>query len=133
MYSAAVRDETPYPIIWGRCLRVCRGQRACQRVVLDVARIRRYCAARVPDRALHQVRVECVVAVRHVTIVERRVPFRGKPGDDWTSFPIARLRWSAPTKEWELFYRAASAGSRVGRRVWVRPMPPARGTWRETG
>jgi hypothetical protein len=39
---------------------------------LDVARVQRWCAGRVPERARHQVRVECDVAPRHLTIVERR-------------------------------------------------------------
>jgi hypothetical protein len=33
---------------------------------LDIARVRRWCAARVPEHALHQVRVECQVAPRHL-------------------------------------------------------------------
>ena len=43
---------------------------------LDVARVQRWCAARVPEHARHQVRVECQVAPRHLTIVERRAPWR---------------------------------------------------------
>ena len=39
---------------------------------LDVARVQRWCAGRVPEHALHQVRVECEVAPRHLTIIERR-------------------------------------------------------------
>ena len=37
---------------------------------LDVARVQRWCAARVPEHARHQVRVECEIAPRHLTIVE---------------------------------------------------------------
>src|ERR1700740_2416948 len=59
---------------------------------LDIARVRRWCAARVPEHARHQVRVECEVAPRHLTIVERRAPWREDFGPDWTAFPIARLR-----------------------------------------
>ncbi|HTP16323.1 MAG TPA: hypothetical protein VMK13_10855 [Streptosporangiaceae bacterium] len=39
---------------------------------LDVARVQRWYAARVPEHARHQVRVECELAPRHLTIVERR-------------------------------------------------------------
>ena len=71
---------------------------------LDVARVQRWCAARVPAHARHQVRVECHVAPRHVTIVERRAPWREDIGPEWTSVPIARLRYSA-AKTWTLCWR----------------------------
>ncbi|MFL6110051.1 MAG: hypothetical protein ACJ786_01660 [Catenulispora sp.] len=48
-----------------------------------------------PEHARHQVRVECQVALRHLTIVERREPWREDLGPEWTSFPIARLRYTA--------------------------------------
>ena len=54
---------------------------------LDVARVQRWCAARVPEHARHQVRVECQVAPRHLTIVERRAPWREDFGPEWTSLP----------------------------------------------
>jgi hypothetical protein len=47
---------------------------------LDIARVQRWCAARVPEHARHQVRVECQVAPRHLTIVERRAPWREDSG-----------------------------------------------------
>lgn len=72
---------------------------------LDVARVQRWCAARVPEHARHQVRVECEIAPRHLTIVERRVPWRPGFGQEWTSFPIARLRYTATTKSWKLCWR----------------------------
>jgi hypothetical protein len=58
---------------------------------LDVARVRRYCERRVPGRARHQVSVGCEVSVRHLTIVERRAPWRDDLGPGWIRFPIARL------------------------------------------
>jgi hypothetical protein len=58
---------------------------------LDIARVQRWCAARVPEHARHQVRVECRVAPRHLTIVERRAPWHQDHGPEWTGFPIARL------------------------------------------
>ena len=72
---------------------------------LDVARVQRWCAARVPEHARHQVRVECEVAPRHLTIVERRAPWREDFGPEWTSFPIARLRYTAADKSWTLYWR----------------------------
>jgi hypothetical protein len=72
---------------------------------LDIARAQRWCAARVPEHARHQVRVECQVAPRHLTIVERRAPWRDDYGPGWTSFPIARLRYTAADKSWTLYWR----------------------------
>ena len=71
----------------------------------DVARVQRWCAARVPEHARHQVRVECQVAPRHLTIIERRAPWREDLGPEWTSFPIARLRYTTTSKSWTLFWR----------------------------
>jgi hypothetical protein len=59
----------------------------------------------VPEHARHQVRVECQIAPRHLTIVERRAPWREDLGPEWTSFPIARLRYTTTSKSWTLFWR----------------------------
>lgn len=72
---------------------------------LDVARVMRWCKARVPQRALHQVRVECEVAPRHLTIVERRAPYTERFGPEWTAFPIARLRYTKTKGTWSLYWR----------------------------
>jgi Protein of unknown function (DUF3024) len=73
--------------------------------LLDVARVVRWCAGRVPEHALHQVRVECEVAARHLTLVEWRAPWREDFGPQWSSFPIARLRYSAADTAWALCWR----------------------------
>jgi hypothetical protein len=72
---------------------------------LDLARIQRWCAARVPEPARHQVRLECEIGARDLTIVERRAPWRDDPGADWTSLPIARLRYAKTAKTWTLHWR----------------------------
>jgi hypothetical protein len=72
---------------------------------IDVARIQRWCAARVPEHARHQVRVECETAARHLTIVERRAPWRDGAGQEWSSFPIARLRYAKAAQAWTLYWR----------------------------
>src|SRR6478735_1322609 len=49
----------------------------------DLTRVRRWGAARVPEHAHYQVRVECEITPRHLTIVERRargVPTQGRSG-----------------------------------------------------
>jgi hypothetical protein len=72
---------------------------------LDVARVQRWCANRVPEQALHQVRVECEIDDRHLTIIERRAPWRPDFGPEWTRFPIARLRYTKTGKTWSLYWR----------------------------
>jgi len=77
----------------------CDGWKTCQVAShglpeLDVARVRRWCDERVPDAVRDQVRVECEVAPRYLTIVECRPPWREDMGTEWTRFPIARLRYS---------------------------------------
>lgn len=71
---------------------------------LDIARVRRWCTNRVPVDAQHQVRVECDIADRHLSIVERRALWQPKLGEEWTSLPIARLRYTATTKMWTLLW-----------------------------
>jgi hypothetical protein len=58
---------------------------------LDIARVRRWCEQRVPAHVRDQVRVECDVGPRHLTIVECRPPWREGTGSDWTRFPIDDL------------------------------------------
>lgn len=58
-----------------------------------VARTAVVCAARVPEHARHQVRVEYQVVPQHFTIVERRAPWREESAPVWTRFPVARLRY----------------------------------------
>ena len=72
---------------------------------LDVARVQRWCAARVPEHARHQVRFECKIAPQHLTIVEQRVPWRPGFEPEWTSCPIVRLRSTATTKSWTMYWR----------------------------
>ena len=72
---------------------------------LDIARVERWCAARVPDHARHQVHVECKIAPRHLTIVERRTPWHADLGPELTSYPIARLRYNTADQTWTLYRR----------------------------
>ena len=71
---------------------------------LDVARVQHWCAARVPEHARDQLRVECELASRHLTIVERRPPWREDLGPDWPSSAIARLRYNATDMSWTLYW-----------------------------
>jgi hypothetical protein len=72
---------------------------------IAVARVKRFCARRVPPEALHQVRLEVEVSAGAVTIVERRAPWHPSAGPEWTHFPIARFRYSASARLWTLYWR----------------------------
>lgn len=69
----------------------------------DVLRIQRWCRERVPEHLWPQVKVEADVEPRHVTIVEVRPPWDGV--GDHTRFPIARLRYTAATGQWSIYWR----------------------------
>lgn len=71
---------------------------------LDVARVQRWCRGRVPDHVRDQVRIECDVAPRHITIVECRPPWGEDVGPEWTRFPVARLRFTRTTATWSLYW-----------------------------
>ncbi len=73
--------------------------------LIDVAAVRAYCDRRVPARFLDQIRVEAVVDGNAVTIVERRPPWREDFGPDWTTGPVARMRYTQKTGTWALFWR----------------------------
>jgi len=72
---------------------------------LDVARVRRWCAEQVPEHARGEIRIECDLAPRHLTICECRPPWREDFGPDWTRFPIARLHYTKTTGLWTLYWR----------------------------
>jgi hypothetical protein len=71
---------------------------------LDIARVQRWCDARVPEHVRDQVRVECDVSGRAVTIVECRPPWHPDAGPEWMRQPIARLRFTKSRSEWTLYW-----------------------------
>ena len=71
----------------------------------DVELLRDYCQAKVPDHALHQVRMELELTPGAATIVEVRAPWREDFGPDWTRSPVARLRYTQKTGIWVLYSR----------------------------
>ena len=72
---------------------------------LDVARVQRWCADQVPEHTRGEIRIECDLAPRHLTICECRPPWREDFGPDWTRFPIARLHYTKTTGLWTLYWR----------------------------
>lgn len=68
----------------------------------DLARIRRWCAARVPSEAAHQVRVVGLVDGPRVVITEERPPWDREATAPWETYPLARLTYVATTRHWKL-------------------------------
>lgn len=71
----------------------------------DVAIVEQWCREQVPDHLADEIRVECDVTARHLTLLECRPPWREDFGPDWTRFPIARLRYTKSRQEWSLYWR----------------------------
>jgi hypothetical protein len=66
--------------------------------------VQRWCAAQVPERVRGEIRVECDIAPRHLTILECRPPLQENPKADWTRFPIARLHYTKTSDLWTLYW-----------------------------
>ncbi len=105
--------QVPWPSRWNRQRQCDVGRFGCKTgqmagsslPELDVARVRRWCDQRVPEHVRDQVRVECEVGPRHLTIVERRPHWNANADSEWTRFPIARLRYTMADKSWTLYWR----------------------------
>ena len=69
---------------------------------LDVAKVKRWCAARVPDRVKDQVRLEVTTRGKSISIHECRPIWRGAPGE-WTRMPIAQFRYEGDGT-WTLYF-----------------------------
>jgi hypothetical protein len=83
-----------------------------------VARVRRFCAQRIPPEAREEVRLEVEARGQTVTIVEVRPPWQG--AGPWTRMKIAQLRYDAATRMWTLY-----ASDRNGRWHRFSAAPPA--------
>jgi Protein of unknown function (DUF3024) len=71
---------------------------------LDVVRVQRWCRTRVPEHARHQVRIECEVSGRDLTVVERHPPWPPEAGPEWMRTPVARLRYVRSRRVWRLYW-----------------------------
>lgn len=89
-----------------------------------LAAVRHYCEQRVPPHALHQVRSELVLTRGSVTIVERRAPWREDYGPEWTSRSVARLRYTATSGAWTLYW--SDRNGRWRRYDLIEPTPDVR-------
>jgi hypothetical protein len=63
---------------------------------LHLHQITRWCQQRIPAPLQDQVRVEHRVRGRTVTILELRPPWSSMLGPEWTTMPIAQLRYAHP-------------------------------------
>jgi hypothetical protein len=68
-------------------------------------RVRQWADQRVPEQVRDQIRLEVDVTDRTITILECRPPWRADMGDEWTRFPVARLRYTKSRDEWSLYWR----------------------------
>jgi hypothetical protein len=69
-----------------------------------IEHVQRWADARVPEHVRDQIRIELDVTDRTITILECRPPWREGMGEEWTRFPIARLRTKS-RNEWSLYSR----------------------------
>jgi hypothetical protein len=70
----------------------------------DLARVRRYCEARVPVEHRDQIRIEPRVHGKTVTIVECRPPWHADLGPDRSENPQARMKYDETTAAWTLYW-----------------------------
>ena len=69
----------------------------------DIAKIRKYCEARVPARLRHKVRIEATARGNSVTIFDCRPPWHPNL-TEWSKVGEAQLRYSASTHHWSLYW-----------------------------
>jgi hypothetical protein len=69
----------------------------------DIAKIRKYCRARVPGRLLCQARIETAVRGNPVTIFDCR-PLWHPNLTEWSKVRVAQLRYSANTHHGSLYW-----------------------------
>jgi hypothetical protein len=85
---------------------------------LDVARVQRWCDARVPPHIRDELRIEVDVEPRHLTIVECRPPWHPDDADrEWARSPIARLRYTKSDRIWTIYWRDRNLRFRLYDRV----------------
>ena len=62
-----------------------------------------YCSSRVPEDLRDEMRIECSVRGRAITIVERRPPWNPDSGAEWSEVKVAQLRHDESNASWTLF------------------------------
>jgi hypothetical protein len=70
----------------------------------EVLVVKRWSEQRVPEHIRDRLRVECHIAARYLTIVERRPLRTGDTESEWAVHPVARLRFTKKTGLWTLYW-----------------------------
>lgn len=70
---------------------------------LDLARVRHFCAARIPEHVRDRVRLDADVRGHSITIMECR-PLWSDPDAEWTRMKIAQLRFNDSDLSWTLYW-----------------------------
>jgi Protein of unknown function (DUF3024) len=71
---------------------------------LDVKRLERYFADRIPAHVRDQIRNEVTTRGTAVTLWECRPPWRADVGAEWTRTKIAQLRYDPEHLTWTMFW-----------------------------
>jgi hypothetical protein len=104
--SARLIEDGVYPRAgaqFGRGSHYRRGVAATRRIPeLDLARVQRWCADRIPEHVRDQVRLEADVRGRSITILECR-PHWSDAEAPWTRMKIAQLRFDDDGRTWTLY------------------------------
>jgi len=70
---------------------------------VDIQRIQRWCDRNSPADVADQLRVVAYVDGRNVTLAEERPPWQGDSGEQWESYPFARLTYVKSRDAWDLW------------------------------
>jgi hypothetical protein len=71
---------------------------------IDIERVRRWAATRVPVHLQDQIRIEVEVSDRAITILECHPPWSPQVGPEWSRLQVARLRYTKKRNEWSLYW-----------------------------
>jgi hypothetical protein len=69
-----------------------------------LAAVRRYCDNKIPAQHRDEVRVECGIRGRAITIYECQPPWHPNLGSHWTRQRVAQLRYDPDGHHWRLYY-----------------------------
>ncbi|MDX2343590.1 MAG: DUF3024 domain-containing protein [Acidimicrobiia bacterium] len=87
---------------------------------IDVERVRRWAAVRVPVKVQDELRLAVDVDRLSITVMECRAPWTDSM-TDWTRRPVARFRYTQVRGEWTLYcYRSSGDFERF---VFADPTP----------
>ena len=71
---------------------------------LDLHKIRKYAADKVPVQHRDKIRMEVDVRGKSVTILECRPPWHESLGPEWTRHGVALMKYRSESTEWTLYW-----------------------------